>query len=258
MIVSGIIPKEFFDPRTGCLMQNRSNGDRYVDSMFLTCNSAYQLDDDDYFHLKHPSFRVKYVGADPTNRFVMYSRYPYNEKSGRKNTSYRNLSRDNFIGMLVCLGHFKYKDELREEMEKIFNRFSFYQNDRTYLDHKPKIRDFAGPVTWAVIFKGLGYSNILLLDFLVLLMSLFTVIKSWIAPKHASTVFHEVSAFHYLRKNSTFCELSWRIYVKYRRGVREFPAECGVLSALRYYSRAKYDPPIYKVTEQLLRKEGLI
>jgi hypothetical protein len=246
------IPERFIDSRTGCIQQDRDDGDRNVDSMYLTMNTAYQLDDDDYFDLKADYF---------VNRKwpeVEYFRYQYNEASGRENRDPRNLSRDNFIGMLICLGKFKHTKILNKIKDQIWNRGSFYQNTRTYIDGKRKIPDFAGPVTWAVIFKGLGQPNIFLLDLLVLFMASFAVVKSRIAPKVASTVYHEISTYHYLSTNSIATKLAWKLYYTFRAGVKDCPREHNLLSALAYYSRASYDPPIEEVTKAFLKKEGIL
>lgn len=237
-----LIPERFFDKQTGVIFQPKrlNTGDRYVDSMFLTTNTAYQLNDKNLFE---KTFYCFYNGTD-------FMRYLQNEENGRLNSSPKNLSRDNFIGMLICLGHFEKKDILKQEALKILKRGSFYQNTRTYLYNKPKIPDFAGPVSWAVILKGLGYKNIIL-DLFVLMMSIYAVLKSRIVPDHASTVYHEVSTFDYLKQNSFLTKLANLLYNKYRKGVEGYPSSNGVVSALKYYSRAVYDPPIYEVTEML-------
>jgi hypothetical protein len=104
---------------------------------------------------------------------------------------------------------------------------------------------------WALI---LLLPLLLVCDVFFMLSLVFHVLKSCYDPTYASTVYHEVSACFQAKDvfPTPFTAIGRYIFLKFRRPVEGYPAESGVISALKYYSRSSFDPPIFEVSRKLI------
>lgn len=262
----------------GLLIQQKSDGTKIncIDSMFLTGNTMYQkaLTGSVVWFDGKPIVEV-FNNAKEAYRADegVHRRYWHTGKAGANYKSpdevplYTNpntLSRDNHIGYLILLGYMGNKSEVRKVAENIIKRGSFFQNKITNKGVKKPFADFCGPSQWSILARAMFNKTdlhtfilpLLILDFFFMLSILVHVLKSWYDPTYASTVYHEVSALVQAKVTieTPFTKIATFLMFKCRRGVKEFPDKSPVVSALKYYSRGKYDPPIYEVTEELIKK----
>ena len=225
-----------------------------VDSMFLTSNTYYLLGK----KFDHSKF---FTEDGKPRRYY---------RSGIRNrpefTDPRNVSRDNLMGMFVYLGANKEFSITRRLAGDILKRGSFFPNTHTTSGDKKLLPDLCGPSTWATILRSvvsfksnpvvslLVYPLLHVLDAYNVLKTLFTVYFSPV--NRASTVYHTFSSLHFGTKRlpTVFSLLSYKLFTKLRKPVPGYDDKSGVVSALKYYSRGTFDPPIYEIVSQVLRQ----
>jgi hypothetical protein len=222
-----------------------------VDSMFLTANTYYFLQRK--FHFS--PFYTKVGDEFFARRFYQAgarANAPYNQPS--------NLSRDNHIGFINYLGWTGETELAKSAAKQILLRGSFFQNTHTTLGERKLLPDFCGPSSWACIVRAcslhslVAFPLLFILDALALLQTCFTVFFT--PADKASTVYHTLATLHRgtVKQPTVFSKLSWKCFVNWRKKVPGYEAESGVISALMYYSRASYDPPIFEIAKQFLKE----
>jgi hypothetical protein len=251
----------------GFLVQKTPDHFNAVDSNFLTTNSVYQklVSGDNTWN---STMSASAVSALAMYRFMKdgkLRRYHsiQDTEEGRLWTDSRTVSRDNSIGYIILAGFLGEKERVKQITKDILKRGSFFQNTHTTKGKRKFLPDFCGLSTWSIIYRALFQKKSLvlflfLLDFFWLLHLIVHVIKSHTKYFQTSTVYHQVSALIQtkLTKETVFSRLGFSFYFRFHRIFNDFQEEGdnGVISALRYYSRAKYDPPIYDITKKVLDK----
>lgn len=225
-----------------------------VDSMFLTANTYYLLG-------KRFNPSPYFIGDIPRRYYKPGVR---DGESGisRPYDNPNNMSRDNLTGMLVYLGWTEEWRLVRTLAKQILFRGSFFANthDTTGIKKWPKaLPDFAGPTTWGLLFRGMNLPTVLtypilnVLDFYTLLATIYSVALS--PAERTSTVYHTFTTLHWSKTKlpTVFSWLAYQTFIRCRKQVSGYPAKNGVISALKYYSRKPFDPPIYEIAERVFR-----
>lgn len=173
-----------------------------------------------------------------------------------------HVSRDNSMNMIMLLGKLGHHEEVRKILFNIVKRGSFFQNTHTVKGERKFLPDLCGPEQYSVILRASTHKNYLLflyplflfLDLFFLLSILVHVLKSKKDPTYASTVHHYLSAV--LQTTDTiqtpFSWLAKKLFLNYRDPVPEFYDKEPIVSAMKYYSRSDYDPPIYETTARVV------
>lgn len=228
-----------------------------VDSMFLTANTYYLLQ-------KKASHSVlgRFAHFDD-KRNVIFRRFDRpGAREGAPYNNPNNLSRDNLIGMINYCGWRGWENCAKSVAKQILLRGSFFQNTHTTEGKRKLLPDFCGPSSWAVIVRAcalptlLALPLLLILDAITTLQTLFTVLLT--PANKASTVYHTLATLHRatVKQPTPFSLLNYRLFLKLRKPVPGYEAESGVISALKYYSRSSFDPPIYEVAEKFLKENA--
>jgi len=259
--------------KKGYLYQKSNIRENYIDSNFLTTNMVYQksaIGGSIWFNKNGLSYMAKNAGIDYTASKGVIRRYPENfgkliGANPEETTRYTNpnhVSRDNSMGMMIMQGHFGAKAAVRAFMLNTIKRGSFFQNTHTVKGEKKILPDFCGPEQWALLLRcGLPkialillYPVLLVLDIFLLLNYSWHVIQSrFIDASHTSTVLHMLSGVLLCRSMQTpFSYLSEKIFLNYRAQVPGFEDKEPIVSALKYYSRQTYDPPIYELGAEVV------
>lgn len=225
-----------------------------VDAMFLTANTYYLLGK----KFDHTKF---FTNGKPRRYYRAGIR-------GRPEfTNPNNVSRDNLMGLIVYLGANDEFTLTRNIASDIIKRGSFFPNTHTTSGESKPLPDFCGFSNWATILRSLisfkkhpvlsalVYPLLNVLDAYTVLKTLFTVYFSPV--DRTSTVYHTFSALHFGTKRlpTIFSVLAYKAFVKLRKPVPGYPDESGVVSALKYYSRFSFDPPIYRIVKKVLASE---
>lgn len=263
----------FMDYR-GFLVQKKPGGHKYnaVDSNFLNTNWAFQS-------LLVEDSKQKRVDADlilKTYRTMpgVLRRYWKNDRNVHNNeesviwTDPRTVSRDNSIGYICLAGYMGHYKSMRSFAWGVLKRGSFFQNTRTTKGKPKLVPDFCGLTQWSTLLRACFkpgvlvalYPVLLFLDVFFMLSLIFDVLRSKFKPNHCSTVFHTVSAIMQKRVTlpTPFSALGGWVYFKFLSKPDGYIMdEHAVISCLRYYSRASYDPPIYNVTKRLIEEWSL-
>jgi len=258
--------KDYFDKKT--LLHQKSNSKiNFIDSCFLTTNSIYQkaiLGDENWFNPNGLNYMAGLAGDAYTTSEGQIRRYHSNfgkliGANPKETLIYDNpnhVSRDNSLGMIMMMGHFGDRKFVRNFMLQTLLRGSFFQNTHTVKGEKKSFPDFAGPGSWSIMIRSgfskpilvLLYPLLLLLDIGFMASYLFHVLLSKKDPTHTSTVFHMLSGLLLARQLPTpFSFIAEKVFLNFRSKVPGFDDEEPVVSALKYYSRSTYDPPIYEL-----------
>lgn len=256
----------YFADETGFLVQKHNDKINAVDSNFLTTNALYQASvsgDDKWLD----SLSVKACSILAIHRFMKDGkliRYQKNidTEEGKLWTDPRTVSRDNSLGYIILAGHLGESNRLKSYALDILKRGSFFQNTHTTKGERKFLPDFCGPGAWSIILRAIFQnrtSKLILypLDFFWSLSLILHVLKSHTKYFQTSTCFHEVSAIiqSKLTVQTLFSRIGSHVYLNYRKKFDEpYYDDNGVVSALKYYSRAKYDPPIYEITKNALKE----
>lgn len=174
----------------------------------------------------------------------------------------RTVSRDNSMGWIVLAGYLNERESVKIFAKRCLKRFSFFQNTRTVRGEKKIVPDFCSFAEWATIIRACYekpfYPLLLFLDLFFLLDIVIKVIKSNYSNDN-STVFHTVSCLYQKKDISTFLS-NWAtiLYFNFLVKPKGYENEMPIVANLKQYSDYKYDPPIYEVTEELIRKKDFI
>lgn len=266
--------KDFLSKRK--LLHQKSNTNiNYIDSCFLTTNIVFQkaiLGDERWFDGNGLGYIAHQAKVAYTDSKGIIRRYPdnYGKLPGSnpdETKQYNNpnhVSRDNSMGMAMMTGYFGYKNEVRAFMWNILKRGSFFQNTHTVTGEKKMLPDFCGPEHWAVLIRSgfskgmllLLYPVILVLDFFYMLSYLWHVAQSYYDPTHSSTVLHMLSGVLMCRETvqTPFSYIAEYCFINFRKPVPGYEDKESIVSALKYYSRFTFDPPIYLVGARVLEK----
>lgn len=265
--------KDFLDKRQ-YLIQKSDSKINCIDSNFLTTNIALQkfylgenwVNGDDLILVS------KSILKDYSDRYGVIRRYYENfdkllGSNPEETKRYKNpnhVSRDNSMGYLMLSGHIGKKGFVRQFIINMLKRGSFFQNTHTVKGEKKLVPDFCGPSQYALLLRAglpqplliLLYPLLLIVDFFYLLSYTFHVLQSWYDPTHTSTVPHMLSGVLTCRSTiqTPFSYLAEKVFINYRKQVPNYEDKEPIVSALKYYSRKPYDPPIYLVGERVLRR----
>jgi hypothetical protein len=258
--------ERFIDDYT-FLVQKTPDHFNAVDSNFLTTNALYQKlasEDNEWVNgNKCTTTAILALYRFFTNGKIRRYHSIQDSEEGRLWTDPRTVSRDNSIGYIILAGFMGETNRVKKIALDILKRGSFFQNTHTTKGKRKFLPDFCGLSTWSIIYRALFQKKSLvlflyLLDFFWLLHLIVHVLKSHTKYFQTSTVFHQVSALIQtkLTKETLFSKLGFSFYFLFHRSFKDYfeEGDNGVISALRYYSRAKYDPPIYDITKKSLDK----
>jgi len=266
---------DFLDNK-GYLIQKDNVSQNMIDSNFLTSNMLYQktlLGDDAWFNGISLSQTTHNFLVDYTTPEGLIRRY-YKDFTGdqvpsgadeaetSRYTNPNHVSRDNSLGFIMMLGKFGYRKAARSLLYKILLRGSFFQNNIKVNGDKKLLPDLCGFEQYSILLRAcftrktllLLYPLILFLDMFFLLSIILHVLKSYYDPTHTSTCLHELSAVAQAKDtlDTPFTILARYLFLNKRRPVPEFPDKEPIVSALKYYSRFTYDPPIFETSSRLV------
>lgn len=265
--------KNYLDKK-GFLIQKSDKRINCIDSNFLTTNIAFQklYLGEQWVNEYSPLDISKKALKAYSDQYGVIRRYYENfdtllganpEETARY-TNPNHVSRDNSMGYMMLSGHVGEKGFVRSFLWKTIKRFSFFQNTHTVKGEKKIVPDFCGPSQYAILLRAalpkfllvLLYPLILLLDIFYFLSYTFHVIQSRFDPTHTSTVLHMLSGVLMCRSTiqTPFSYLAEKVFINYRKQVPDFEDEEPIVSAMKYYSRKSYDPPVYEVTERVIRR----
>lgn len=266
---------DFLDNK-GYLIQKDASRQNMIDSNFLTSNMLYQkalLGDHSWFNGNVLPWVARNVKDDYRTPEGSIRRY-YKDFTGdqvpigadeaetSRYTNPNHVSRDNSLGFIMMLGKFGYRKAARSLLYKILLRGSFFQNTHTVSGTKKFLPDLCGLEQYSIILRACFTPPILLLllplllvtDLFFLLSIAVHVVKSYYDPTHTSTCLHELSAVAQAKDtfDTPFTILARYLFLNKRRPVPEFPDKEPIVSALKYYSRFTYDPPIFETSSRLV------
>lgn len=215
-----------------------------VDSMYLTSNVNYLTD----------NFFNPFSFIDPDSGLPR--RWNKASLNGHPYNSPDNVSRDNLMGFMVYLSSIGLSSWNRRWAKKILSRGSFFFNSKTTKGEKKFLSDFCGPEHWATIIRTLSPSKYLYP--LVYILDIFFAIRIAIHviryTDKASTVLHTLSAckLHATVMPTLISDYAILLFLIKRKVVKGYEMgediSCGgIYSALKYYSRAPYDPPLHNL-----------
>lgn len=252
--------RDFADEK-GCLVQKHSSS-KYnaIDSNFLTTNFLYQeyiCDPGNIFSLKKV-----YCFINKESQFTRYWKDEGFDTESSNWTEQRTVSRDNSMGAFCCLVELEDTVMVRYMAMKIIKRKSFFQNVWSVKGIE-KTPDYC-IAEWSVILRGIFdkknswklYVLYYLFDFLFLLSTVIYIVKNYTDNNYNSPLFHMVSQVECInRRCSTFWgKISKWLMYNFIPGNKIYTHSEPVVSQVLEYSRAHYDPPVYEVTEKILRK----
>lgn len=265
--------KDFLDKRQ-YIIQKSNNKLNYIDANFLNTNIAFQklYLGENWVNSDSVMIVSKSILKDFSDRYGVIRRYyenydkllGANPEETKRYTNPNHVSRDNSMGYMMLAGHMGNKGFVRNFMFRILKRGSFFQNTHTVKGEKKIVPDFCDPSHWALLLRAglpkplliLLYPLFLVLDIFHFISYTFHVIQSWFDPTHTSTVLHMLSGVLMCRSTiqTPFSYLAEKVFINYRKQVPGFEDKEPIVSALKYCSRQVYDPPIYEVTERIMRK----
>jgi hypothetical protein len=263
---------DFLDEK-GFVIQKSATKQNMIDSNYLTTNLIYQklvLGDSNWFDGNGLPYTAGHAAAAYSHSKGYIRRYwrnyaqliGANPQETIRYTLPNHVSRDNSMGYIMMLGKLGLHSQAREVLFNIIKRGSFFQNTHTVKGVKKIVPDFCGPEQYSVILRSCFSKNILLLmypllmllDCFFLLNVIVHVAKSYYDPTHTSTCHHGLSAV--LQNRDTYRTpasfIAEKLYLSVRKSVPNYPDSEPVVSAVKYYSRAEYDAPIYETTARVL------
>jgi hypothetical protein len=262
-----------YQDKKGYLIQKSKTKQNMIDSNFLTTNAIFQkavIGDTEWLNGNGLSYMAHQARIDYRESEGVIRRYYENfgkligseSAETRIYTNPDHVSRDNSMGYLMMCGHFGFKSDVRAFLWNTIKRGSFFQNRITVKGEEKTLPDLCGPENYAVLLRAalpkwalvLLYPLLLVLDSFLLLSYVWHVIQSRFDATHTSTVLHMLSGLLLCRTTiqTPFSKLAEIIFLNCRSHVREFEDKEPVVSAVKYYSRKSYDPPMEQLVGRVV------
>lgn len=265
--------RRFLDKK-GLLYQRSNTKENYIDSCFINSNALLQkyiIGDSQWYSANGINYMVGVAKSTYSDEEGVIRRYDVNfgkligtsEEESTRYTNPNHVSRDNSMGFIMLMGYFGYKDFVREFMWNTLMRFSFFQNTHTVKGEKKLLPDFCGPEQWAILLRSgfnkgtliLLYPLLLVLDFFYMLSYIWHVLQSHYDPTHTSTVFHMLSGVLICQETiqTPFSYIAEKVFINARAKVPGYYHSEPIVSAMEYYSRMEYDPPLDELVTRVIR-----
>ena len=245
-----------------------------IDSNFLTSNTIYQkavMGDHSWINGRSLS-NIASVARDAyradkglIRRYNKnYGSLPgANSEETKRYTDPNHCSRDNSIGYIIMLGKYGYTDDVKDISLNIIKRGSLFQNKIKVDGSKKFMPDLCDPGQYGILMRAalsksdlyLGYLVLMICDLFMLLNVGIHVLQSKKDPTHTSTVYHMISALMQAKDTveTPFSKLATYLLLNKRSGVPGFEHDEPVVSAMKYYSRTSYDPPLEEIVERSVK-----
>lgn len=265
--------KNYMDKKS-YIIQKSNSKINMIDSNFLTTNAIFQkavIGDENWFNNNGISYMAHQARLDYRESQGVIRRYyeNYGKLTGanpeetRIYTNPDHVSRDNSMGYLMMCGYFGFRKDVRTFLWNTIKRGSLFQNRITVKGEPKSLADFCGLEHYAVLLRAafpksvllLMYPLFLVLDFFFFLSYLWHVIQSKYDATYASTVHHMLSGLLMCKVTvqTPFSKAAELVFLNCRDQVDGFEDKEPVVSAMKYYSRQNYDPPVYILTSEVVK-----